>query len=156
MKGLTLWQPHATLVGRGKTVETRSWRTQYRGSLVIHSARNFPDPAKQLCLTEDRIKNALALFNYHVTIDRQGWSHNLPLGFAVATCRLVDIVTTERFMAGGKWGNRLTLDELAFGDYSDNRYAWILDDIRVFEYPIRMNGARALWDVPDNMLPLLV
>ena len=39
MKVLTLHQPWASLVALGvKTIETRSWSTQYRGPLAIHAA----------------------------------------------------------------------------------------------------------------------
>jgi len=38
MKAISLWQPWATLIALGlKTVETRSWRMDYRGPLVICS-----------------------------------------------------------------------------------------------------------------------
>lgn len=44
MKGLSLWQPWATLVGVGlKRVETRSWATSYRGPLAIHAAKRRPE-----------------------------------------------------------------------------------------------------------------
>jgi len=38
MKALTLYQPHAFLIGIGaKRYETRSWKTNYRGLLAIHA-----------------------------------------------------------------------------------------------------------------------
>ena len=46
MKALTVRQPWADLIVAGvKDVENRSWRTHYRGPLVIHSARRRPTPA---------------------------------------------------------------------------------------------------------------
>lgn len=42
MKALTLTQPYATLVAIGeKRLETRSWRTSYRGPLAIHAAKGW-------------------------------------------------------------------------------------------------------------------
>lgn len=39
MKVLTIRQPWATLIMLGiKQLETRSWRTHYRGELVIHAS----------------------------------------------------------------------------------------------------------------------
>ena len=36
MKALSVQQPYASLIAHGeKTVEIRSWRTQYRGDLLI-------------------------------------------------------------------------------------------------------------------------
>jgi len=38
MKALTLYQPHAFLIGIGaKLYETRSWKTNFRGLLAIHA-----------------------------------------------------------------------------------------------------------------------
>ena len=40
MKAITVWQPWATLLGTGqKHNETRSWRTNYRGEILIHAAK---------------------------------------------------------------------------------------------------------------------
>ena len=40
MKALSVRQPHAGLIGAGlKTIETRKWRTHFRGDLLIVSAQ---------------------------------------------------------------------------------------------------------------------
>ena len=39
MKALSLRQPWASLIANGhKTIETRTWRTRYRGPLAIHAS----------------------------------------------------------------------------------------------------------------------
>ena len=39
MKVLSLTEPYATLIKNGiKTIETRSWKTSYRGRLYIHAS----------------------------------------------------------------------------------------------------------------------
>ena len=45
MRALSLRQPWASLIADGhKTIETRTWRTRYRGPLAIHaSARPYAD-----------------------------------------------------------------------------------------------------------------
>lgn len=45
MKALSLRQPWASLIADGrKTIETRTWRTRYRGPLAIHaSLRPYAD-----------------------------------------------------------------------------------------------------------------
>src|SRR4051812_42520238 len=43
VKVLSLTQPWASLVAIGaKQIETRSWRTHYRGPLLIHASAGFP------------------------------------------------------------------------------------------------------------------
>ncbi|MBW3663539.1 MAG: hypothetical protein KY469_10605 [Actinobacteria bacterium] len=45
MRGLSLWQPRASLMPLGvKRIETRSWSTSYRGPVVIHAAKRRPEP----------------------------------------------------------------------------------------------------------------
>ena len=40
MKALTIIQPWATLIASGHKVnETRSWKTNYRGEILIHEER---------------------------------------------------------------------------------------------------------------------
>ena len=46
MKVLSLTEPYATLIKKGvKTIETRSWKTNYRGKLYIHASSQhvFPE-----------------------------------------------------------------------------------------------------------------
>ena len=39
MKVLSLTEPYATLIKKGiKTIDTRSWKTSYRGKLLIHAS----------------------------------------------------------------------------------------------------------------------
>lgn len=42
VRALSLHQPWASLIAVGaKTIETRSWRTEHRGRLLIHAARHI-------------------------------------------------------------------------------------------------------------------
>ena len=42
MKALTIIQPWATLIASGhKMNETRSWKTNYRGEVLIHAGKNL-------------------------------------------------------------------------------------------------------------------
>lgn len=101
MKALTLWQPWASLVSLGvKSIETRSWSTDYRGPLAIHAARKRP--ASWTRLGDYRVKGfgryGLALLGpglpeFRSTPRLEGYQ--LPLGAVVATCTLTDVVPTE-------------------------------------------------------------
>ncbi len=49
MKALTIRQPWASLIAHGvKTIETRSWKTSYRGPIAIHAGAKRPAPGDQL------------------------------------------------------------------------------------------------------------
>ena len=72
MKALSVKQPWASLIAGGhKTIEWRSWRTHYRGPLLICSGK-----------TPDDI-----YFEFDPDEARQNW----PLGVAVATVELVEV-----------------------------------------------------------------
>jgi hypothetical protein len=150
MKALTLTQPWATLVAIGaKKIETRSWKTSYRGPLAIHAAKGFPKWAREfttqpICYESIRV--------YHHIEPRTPYSlmPGYPLGFVLATCQLVNVLPVEVVdNANNVWGvslEPLSDRERAFGDYSPGRYAWILEDVKQLPEPIPAKGALQLWE----------
>lgn len=134
MKAITLTQPWATLVAVGaKRFETRSWNTNYVGPLAIHAAKGYPKWARELVNENPFIGRALAPFGYY--------SHNLPTGVVVATCFLNSTIPT--LAAPIAFG--LSDEEISFGDYGPDRWAWELRDARrIIEVPAR--GALGLWN----------
>ncbi len=145
MKAISLTEPWAQLVALGaKRVETRSWATAYRGPLAIHAAKGFPGWAKDLCVSTVFLE-ALGWPRPNGVIT-QSWLDetndrikSLPRGVVLATCRLVECVRTEKMTF-------LSAEELAFGDYSPGRWAWILEDITVLPEPVPAKGALGLWE----------
>lgn len=128
MKALTLTQPWATLVALGhKQVETRSWRTQYRGPIAIHAAKGFPASARQFAEVER---------------DFGRIPSQLPRGAVVCIIDLVDCRPTEDVALG------VSVLEYYLGDYTPGRWAWLFDpaSLRVLENPIPARGALSLWE----------
>jgi hypothetical protein len=147
VKAITLIQPWATLVAIGaKTIETRSWRTEYSGPLAIHAAKTMPAWAKDLCVTEPFLSALLGVkLAGNNPVPMIG---DFPLGCVVATCELVGVVPANvRWSAGGA-RFKLPPDEpeLSFGDYSPGRFAWLLASIKPLPEPIPARGALGLWD----------
>lgn len=151
MKALTLTQPWATLVAIGaKRIETRSWRTSYRGRLAIHAAKGFPKWAREFTV-EPVCYEAVRFHCSRLGIDeRFNGFPAYPVGAVIATCSLVNCVPVEEVdSASGLFSvtlEPLTEQERAFGDYSEGRYAWILEDVRRLPQPISAKGALSLWD----------
>lgn len=145
MKALTLTQPWATLVAIGaKRVETRSWRTSYRGPLAIHAAKGFPKWAQETCWGDpfDEVLRAALGDGSWKCIDPKA----LPLGATLATCNLVECVPADKFAS--LYPELSTEQEMAFGDYGEGRWAWILEDVKFFLEPIPAKGAQSLWEWP--------
>lgn len=139
MKALTLYQPWASLVAIGaKTIETRSWKTDYRGPLLIHAAKRWDKD-----LQSEHLKA-------HDILSVMGWPYPEaerlydagPLGAFVAACILADC--REMHEAPDDLNRR-------FGFFGPGRYGWILEDIRALAVPVPFNGAQGLWLVPRDM-----
>ena len=129
MKVLSLTEPYATLIKNGiKTIETRSWRTNYRGKLYIHaSSTKIPKEYR-----ENHELMSLVDIN------------NLNYGHIICSCELVDcIVMTDEFINNVK--NNMK-NEYITGIYSKGRYAWILKNVEVLEDPIKAKGHLGVWN----------
>jgi hypothetical protein len=143
MKALTLHQPYASAVALGlKTVETRGWRTDYRGPLAIHAAARRPD----VPMIGGWEVSQYATGCYTMK-DADGVEHDLFVGGIVATCRLADVVPIVARDAGQVEGRFITedavlvtpgdvpvwrdlADQRPWGDFTPGRWAWLLDDVK--------------------------
>jgi len=147
MKALTLTQPWATLVAIGaKRIETRSWRTDYRGPLAIHAAKG-PDKTGFVVTTPC----------YPILKNAGLEPLELPHGFVVATCELAAVYQMPSGLEtfdGWHWDGpdgrlydyELTYQEKMFGLWETGRYAWLLADVKRLPEPIPARGSLGLWD----------
>ncbi|MDB6111293.1 MAG: 2-oxoglutarate dehydrogenase [Pedosphaera sp.] len=133
MKGLTLSQPHATLMSVGaKRIETRSWsQGTYIGPMAIHSGSRFPEANRGL-IYQEPFRTVLA----GLPLDA------MPLGVIMAVGFLEDVVPVEMVL------RRLSKQERAFGDYTPGRHAWIFRDVVALREPIPFKGMLNMWVVP--------
>lgn len=129
MKALTLTQPWATLMAlQKKHIETRSWPTNYRGEMVIHSAKGFPKWAKEAC-EEEPFKTALGEYT----------AKTLPLSQGLCVVKLLGCFpTTESGFEKLTFvmGYKPSWSEFSFGDYSPNRWMWLTEYVK----PLPLNG----------------
>lgn len=138
MKALSLTQPWASLVQRrAKRLETRSWYTSYRGPLVIHASKGFPRDCKEAAAEED-FQRGLG------NIDPR----DLPLGVGLCVVTLLACVKTTELHKLQAINFKPSADEIAYGDFAEGRYAWLLDHQYDFVEPIPAKGALGLWDWP--------
>ena len=127
MKTLSVTEPYATIIRNGtKKIETRSWKTNYRGDLLIHaSSTRIP-----VAYRENR--ELMELVN----------EDDLNFGKIVCRCKLVDCVRMDDDFIETVKKNR---NEYISGFYSPGRYAWILDDITPVESG-KVKGKLGLWE----------
>ena len=131
MKVLSIKEPFATLIARGKkSIETRSWKTKYRGPLYIHASISKIDK-ETLSRTE--------------LMDLVG-NDELSYGCIICKCDLVDcIYMTEEFIEDIKKDHQ----EYICGYYSVGRYAWVLDNIEIID-KIPTKGKLGIWNYEED------
>lgn len=142
MKAISLLQPWASLVSLGaKKIETRSWKTNYRGPLAIHASKNLPPGFLDIVFSTPEVKEFL---NQSFGSNNKDFTKELPRGKVIAICRLVDCIEITV-------NNLPPEPEFHFGDYTLGRYAWILSDVLPLERPIEAKGRLGFWDwAPSN------
>src|SRR5690625_4797093 len=137
MRAITIRQPWATLIATGaKKIETRSWPTNYRGTLLIHAGKSKQD----LSVAQAFSQWAGPMWEPFTR------PNDLPFGAVVAMADLVDCVdmTPERI-------ERVSPVESRFGHYEPGHYMWHLDNVRKLDKPIPATGRLGLWR-PDTEL----
>lgn len=182
MKMLSLWQPWATLIATGiKTIETRPWKTEYRGPLAILASKKKVDYDFGSLMWEAGIAEAM-----HKAAGF-GWYESFPRGCVVAVVDLVDVVPiSERWGAAHEYGRSLqprsaemfggdrdglfvcssdgargtvdgyAEDQLPWGDFSEGRYGWLLENVRPIEMePIPCRGTQGCRDLPADVQALV-
>lgn len=123
MKVLTIKQPWATLiVDEYKKYEFRSWKTKYRGKILIHAGYGVE-------------KDMLERFkNYNLDCIK---------GAIIGEASLVDCILVDKQLND----KLLEMDSIVYGRCSHvSEYAWKLENIVKYEKPIYIKGKLGLWN----------
>lgn len=129
MKVLSLKEPFATLIKNNvKFIETRSWKTDYRGELYIHSSKSKIEKSVY------KRKELLKLFD----------ENELSYGYIMCKCDLVDCIKiTKEYQEEIK--NNYP-EQYICGDFTVGRYAWILKNIEPLKETIPAKGKLYIWN----------
>jgi len=172
VKFLTSRQPHASLIATGvQTIVTRYAPTGYRGPLAIHAGAKVEHHGKFYMLAR-KARTAGAVNAEQESMIRY---KDVPFGAVVAVCDLMDVVPivaghecsgyrAHLCESSGSWLLHSSLDapwpdgetehdvtdQLPYGDFTVDRFAWILDNVRPIE-PVPMKGTQGLRDLPADI-----
>ena len=126
MKALTIKQPWASLiVNKYKLYEFRSWKTNYRGKILIHAGLS----------TDKKYINLLSDYNLD-------YINGAIIGEAdIVDCILVD----EKFSK-----NLNSLNKLVYHHDYTGLYAWQLDNIKLYKEPFYIKGKLGLWNYEEK------
>lgn len=127
---LTIKQPWASIIFEGgKTVENRTWKSEYRGKVYITTSQKF-ERIYTNTFTEQQTKSLKE--NYPNLLNRIK-QENLPLGCVVGEVNLTNIIENSVSI----WAVQ-------------NQYHWVFTNIKKYEKPIDLKsngfkGGLGLW-----------
>jgi len=128
MKALTIKQPWASLIIEGhKKYEFRSWKTNYRGKILIHAGLSLEKDV------QERFKN---------------YNLDYKLGYIIGEAEIVDcILVDEKFNESLR-----NIDPIVYGrsNHVEN-YAWKLENIKKYDNPVPCKGKLSLWDYDGEL-----
>lgn len=147
MKALSVKNPWASLIFHGKNIENRTWKTSFRGTVLIHASAKPAGIISEI-LTQDQFDS--------LNVNRFAplWLQNLMAGKYITSAIIgkVDIVDCI-INHPSIWGeNNIGLPE--DGEIIKPIYNWVLEKPVLFENPImNIKGGLSLWNFDDNLIP---
>ena len=123
MKCLTVREPWATLIIEGiKKYEFRSWKTSYRGKMLIHAGSKLE-------------KDSLLRF--------ERYDLRFKCGYIIGEVDLVDCILVDE-----KFDQELSnVNVDVYGKNSHvGKYAWKLENVKRYDKPIFYKGQLGLWN----------
>ncbi len=138
MKVLSMIQPWASLfVLREAQYETRSWKTNYRGPLSIHTSKKID---KAVC-NHRAVQSLLAKHGYTV--------QDLPTGQIIAVCQLKEclkVMENHQTWAVLEDGRQVSGNDYFLGGYPEGGYVWVVEGMRMLDHFIPAKGKLGLWE----------
>lgn len=135
MKVLSIKQPWTSLIARGyKTIEMRTWKTNYRGPLAIHASKKPDSLYGKILPNGENVKYGSDC-----------------LGAIIAVCTLLDIV---KYDTRQKYNDDILKHCCPEAWYEKGIYGWMLTDIKKLDIPVPCKGHLGLWElsqVPEVM-----
>ena len=123
MKALTIKQPWAELIVSGyKKYEFRSWKTNYRGKILIHAG---------MSLEKDMVNRF------------KDYNLEYKLGAIIGEATLEDCILVDK-----EFNEKLRKENpIVYGRSNHvETYAWKLSNIKKYDKPIEIKGKLGLWN----------
>ncbi len=127
MKVLTIKEPWASLIINGyKKYEFRSWKTNYRGRILIHTSLNIE-------------KNMLDRFKDYDIKYQPG-------------CIIGEATLTDCILVDSKFKEYLNeLDPIVYAKSNHvEKYAWKLENIKKYDKSVPCKGKLGLWNYEED------
>lgn len=126
MKVITIKQPYASMIINGyKKYEFRSWKTNYRGKLLIHAGSSVD-------------KEDMEYYSY-LNIEEY------PKMKIIGECTLSDCIFID-----DSFDKELRKNKIYSKHSRKGLYAWKLDNIKMYNKYIDIKGQLGLWNYGDK------
>ena len=131
MKVLTIKQPYASLIAYGKKkYEFRSWKTKYRGEILIHASKR----------SDKKAMKEISLYDL-----------DYPEGCIIAKAEISDVIKIDdEFRKVLEKENYLVYNHI-IKSKTDDEYAFKIENVQLIE-PIYINGKLGLWNYESEVL----
>ena len=134
MKALSFRQPWADLILNGKkTLEVRSWKDNYRGTILVHVSKNV-----------DR-----------ADLERLGVELG-PIGVFLGTIQILDMIQFDEELWAKSYNKHLTEGDLHFKTDRNGvvqaDYGWMLANPKRFDQPLLGAGKLGFFNPPDEAI----
>lgn len=125
MKVLTIKQPFASLIAEGiKEYEFRTWKTKYRGELLIHAGKSID-------------KKAMKKY--------EKYNLEYPIGSIIAKVTITDCIKIDDNTKKILKEKNIFVYENAIKNEDGKLYGFKLENVEKVN-PIKVNGKLGLWD----------
>lgn len=125
MKVITIKQPWASLIAKGyKEYEFRTWKTKYRGDILIHAGKEID-------------KEALERF--------EKYNLEYPQGCIIAKAKITDCVSVDEKFLNIMISKNEDVYKGMKSYLGKNGYGFKLEDVEEI-VPIKINGKLSLWE----------
>lgn len=123
MKVLTIKEPWATLIIEGyKKYEFRSWKTNYRGKILIHAGKSIDKEGKS------KFKD---------------YNLDYSCGEIIGEAYITDCIKVDEEFTN----NLRKIDSVVYGkSIFEENYAWKLENIKKYRKSIKIKGKLGLWN----------
>lgn len=137
MKAISIKQPWASLLFFGKDIENRTWKTKFRGTVLVHASANPVNNFVNVQNVLNRKQNEF-LFDINFKLG--------PLSAIIGTVDIIDCVINHESIWAEK--SNINHNPLPFDEESEKPiYNWVLANPVKFEKPIlNVKGKLSFWD----------
>jgi len=147
MKTLTVKQPWASLIVSGiKDIENRTWKTNFRGRILIHAG--MAKTSGMMAVYLNRAQYA----KFRESVGFSGLDFIEPIGAIIGSVEIVDCVVNHSSIWAEKTISVPDEDINPKTVFEKPAYNWVLANPIIFKEPIPCKGKLSFWEFDETLI----